>query len=220
MLDLGRIGLLCIYIFTDIARPDVYMYLVFLSVFGIFNYLRLVKTLRVFIELFKACFKDMFSFIIILVVLIVAFNSAFYVRNQVCPDYENCWAGNPVSNDDSEWVGKPDLFSQFKYSLELAFMDNNAINEQVFQTPQYFLYILQVIIIALVMMNLLIAIISDTYAKVMEKVEQSANSVLCDIILELETFCFWARGSKDYGYVCFAEYLESPKEEGLEDKVS
>jgi hypothetical protein len=107
ILDLCRIGLLIFYLFTDIAKPDVYMYLVFISVFGIFNYLRLVKTLRVFIELFKACFTDMFSFLMILITLIIAFNSAFYVRNQFCPEYseENC------ENLLPEWVGKPDVFS-------------------------------------------------------------------------------------------------------------
>jgi hypothetical protein len=129
------------------------MYLVFLSIFGIFNYLRLIKNYRVFIELFKACFSDMQSFIIILAVLMAAFNSAFYVRNQWCPDYTkgNCGSDSlsegarllqanrlgqsedlTIDNPNQNWAGGPDLFSQFKYSLELAFMDNKAVDEENF----------------------------------------------------------------------------------------
>ena len=57
------------------------------------------------------------------------------------------------------------------------------------------------------MMNMLIAIMTDTYSKVMIKIDQASNAVMCDIILELETFCFWARRSKSFGFVVFAEYL-------------
>ena len=81
LLDLLRIGLLFICVFTDWHKPDVYMYLVFFSIFGLLNYLRMFKNLRAFIELFKECFKDMFDFLIIFVTILLAFNVAFYVRN-------------------------------------------------------------------------------------------------------------------------------------------
>ena len=94
----------------------------------------------------------------------------------------------------------------------MAFGDGAAADDEKFQTPQYIMYLIQVVIIALVMMNLLIAIISDTYANVMAKIDQASNAVLVDIILELETFVFWGRYSKAYGYVIFAEYLQEPSD--------
>jgi len=47
--------------------------------------------------------------------------------------------------------------------------------------------------ITIVLMNLLIAIIGDTYIHVMAEVEKSQNAQLVDIVLEFETFLFWKR---------------------------
>jgi hypothetical protein len=47
--------------------------------------------------------------------------------------------------------------------------------------------------ITVVLMNLLIAIIGDTYVQVMADISKSQNAQLCDIVLEFETFMFWKR---------------------------
>ena len=67
--------------------------------------------------------------------------------------------------------------------------------------------------ITIVLMNLLIAIIGDTYVKVMAVEQMSQNAQLCDIVLEFETFLFWRRmkccgGAKYFKplHLVFAEY--------------
>jgi hypothetical protein len=69
--------------------------------------------------------------------------------------------------------------------------------------------------ITIVLMNLLIAIISDTYIKTMANVFRNQNAQLCAIVLEFETFLFWRRvtflggGEKHYPmHLVYAEYTD------------
>jgi hypothetical protein len=72
----------------------------------------------------------------------------------------------------------------------------------------WILYFYLTIIITLVMMNLLIAVISDTFSRTMAKIAQASNSQMSDVLLELETFLFWNRDTKEEGYCVFAEYVD------------
>jgi hypothetical protein len=79
-------------------------------------------------------------------------------------------------------------------------------------TFTWFLYFYLLIIITLVMMNLLIAVISDTFARTMSKIAQASNSQMSDVLLELETFIFWNRDKKEEGYCVFAEYVDEDQD--------
>ena len=58
----------------------------------------------------------------------------------------------------------------------------------------------------LVMMNLLIAILSDIHAKVTEGQEKNGVRELNSFILELEVYFFWNRNKKDRKFLIWAEY--------------
>ena len=85
-------------------------------------------------------------------------------------------------------------------------MEEYVLNEWIyFATFTFF--------ITVVLMNLLIAIIGDTYVRVMATKEMSQNAQLCDIVLEFETFLFWRRLSccgkamkVEPEHLVFAEY--------------
>jgi hypothetical protein len=62
-------------------------------------------------------------------------------------------------------------------------------------------------------MNLLIAVISDTFAKTMASIKQASNSQMSDVLLELETFLFWKRKDKEIGYCVFAEEVDEKDDE-------
>ena len=61
-------------------------------------------------------------------------------------------------------------------------------------------------IVGLVMSNLLIAIISDTYADVIEKQAITDSHALNSVILELEIFMFWNRNKTSREYLVYAEH--------------
>ena len=75
------------------------------------------------------------------------------------------------------------------------------------------------IFVTLVMMNLLIAITSDTFTTFQEKDQQAANSILAEILLELETFLFWRRNAQVMGYVVFGEYDSVPPDQTEDELV-
>lgn len=70
------------------------------------------------------------------------------------------------------------------------------------------LYFLVTCMIPLVMLNLLIAVISETHSRVMEDQEKSDNLELNQIILELETILKFFKPNAKKRYLIFAEYAD------------
>ena len=70
------------------------------------------------------------------------------------------------------------------------------------------LYFLVTCMIPLVMLNLLIAVISETHSRVMEDQEKSDNLELNQIILELETILKVFNPIGNKSYLIFAEYAD------------
>lgn len=66
---------------------------------------------------------------------------------------------------------------------------------------QWTIFILASAINPIIMLNLLIAIMSDTYDKVQESVEVADNKELSEMILEVETMMFWKRNTSDVEYM-------------------
>ena len=58
-----------------------------------------------------------------------------------------------------------------------------------------FLFVLSTAILPLLLLNLLIAIMSDTYENVMTNIQESDNSQLNSMILHYENFYWWRRFS-------------------------
>ena len=69
-------------------------------------------------------------------------------------------------------------------------------------------YFLVTCMIPLVMLNLLIAIISETHSRVMEDQEKSDNLELNQIILELETILKVFKPIGNKSYLIFTEYAD------------
>jgi hypothetical protein len=173
-------------------------------------FMRFIPSLAVFIELFQASLRDMKEFMAFLMLMIMAFTAAFYYNSQM---------------SIVEVEERPSFFQIFQETLFLGFGDfgatENFKNEEgpVKMTFNWFLYFYLLIIIFLVLMNLLIAVISDTFAKTMEKIKQASNSQMSDVLLELETFIFWNREKKEEGYCVFAEYVNEDEDSDSENEA-
>jgi len=71
-------------------------------------------------------------------------------------------------------------------------------------------FLICAVLVTLVMMNLLIAIIGDTFNSVMENIERSGNYQLCKIIFELETIMIRFRNHyEEPKHIILAEYVEA-----------
>ena len=67
------------------------------------------------------------------------------------------------------------------------------------------LFLVATILNPLVMLNLLIAIMSDTYDRVQESVEVADGKELAEMVLEVEIFMFWNRKKQVYKYLQMCE---------------
>jgi hypothetical protein len=199
-----------IYLWTNIFPAEIFSTLCLLSVLKLMAFMRFIPSLAVFIELFQASLRDMKEFMAFLMLMIMAFTAAFYYNSQM---------------SIFEVEERPSFFQIFQETLFLGFGDfgatENFKNEEgpVKMTFNWFLYFYLLIIIFLVLMNLLIAVISDTFAKTMEKIKQASNSQMSDVLLELETFIFWNREKKEEGYCVFAEYVNEDEDSDSENEA-
>jgi hypothetical protein len=61
-------------------------------------------------------------------------------------------------------------------------------------------------IVGLIMSNLLITIVSDTYANVISNMAITDSHAMNDVIIELEVYLFWNRKEAIREHLVYAEY--------------
>ena len=74
-----------------------------------------------------------------------------------------------------------------------------------FDFKDWFLFIFATVLLQIVMLNLLIAILSDTYDKVMDASEETDSMALNDLILEAEYLRFSQRELNNKSYLHWVE---------------
>jgi hypothetical protein len=139
------------------------------SWFRALSYLRMFQTTRVLIKLIVEVAKDMISFIVVLIIAVIGFSITFLVLNE-----------------------DQDMVSSLKYNYRVMYGDFDT--DSYPQGGNWVLFIIASTILPLVMLNMLIAIMSDTYARVMADIVPSDFAELNDMILEQEEVLLWRRG--------------------------
>lgn len=71
---------------------------------------------------------------------------------------------------------------------------------------EWIIFIMATVLLQLIMLNLLIAIMSDTFARVMDEIEETDGSALNDLILDVESLRFRQRGIVKDQYLHWVEY--------------
>jgi uncharacterized membrane protein YbjE (DUF340 family) len=123
------------------------------------------------------CSKDCMEFIVVLAVLISGFTFSTY--------------GQFIGNDQDENLGLlTHLFSFFLVSLGDFSMQGG---ENIDSTVLAIIFVLATFIILIIMMNLLIGIISEKLAEVLEQREKNDYRELCSLIYDIESIMFWKR---------------------------
>ena len=78
-----------------------------------------------------------------------------------------------------------------------------------------FIFCLSTGILTLILMNLIIAIMSETYERVMTSVVESDNRQLNTMILQYENMLFWKRSCGSEKHLFWITYSQSSKDEWL-----
>ena len=77
----------------------------------------------------------------------------------------------------------------------------------------WILFVIASIFMPLVMLNLLIAIMSDTYERVSNTMTEADGNELNELILEQEKMLFWNRGKYETSFLHWAVYADSSDQE-------
>jgi len=141
------------------------------------HFLRSWKRTGALVRLLTEVIKDMLVFILILFVAILAFGDAFYTLSNLRPKEERLQSG---------YVNA--LF--YTYLIGLGEFNSEEYGETYL--PRV-VFILCTIFNCVVMLNLLIAIISDTYARVMATENEYAMRERAIIITDVLQFNFFRR---------------------------
>jgi len=102
----------------------------------------------------KEVIKDMFAFLIVMLIVLAAFTHCFMLLSD-------------NNDEDSRFVGKGNVFMSFIFVFQMAlgaFDTEKFGNNQVWLVR--FVFILAMVFLMIVLLNLLIAIISETFSRV------------------------------------------------------
>mmetsp|Transcript_14505 Transcript_14505/g.14597 ORF Transcript_14505/g.14597 Transcript_14505/m.14597 type:complete len:211 (+) Transcript_14505:2937-3569(+) len=128
------------------------------------------------ISLITEVLQDMSSFMILLFYSTLAFSFIFLITEQ---------------DDQKSFVS----YIANSYLFNLGESNSDGLN-----VIQSVTFLITTMINVIVMMNLLVSILGDTFDKVQENLEIADFTALAEMILEIETLLFWKRGIKELAY--------------------
>jgi hypothetical protein len=196
LIDLGRCILLFYYAIakinfiyshdgynpSEITQPEYYDYilavLTFLVWFRVLSLLRLFETTRALIRLILEVCNDMLAFTIVLSIAILGFATTY---------------GILLPGDESK-----NLTGQINHIYLLMYGD---FNYDEYSQPLWILFTIASIFMPLIMLNLLIAIMGDTFERVNSLMVEADGRELNSMILEQENMMLWNRKVKDRTYL-------------------
>ncbi|CDW81032.1 (myosin heavy-chain) kinase [Stylonychia lemnae] len=189
LFDFFRVLFLVIFIFKAFCQEEWYKSqsmlqllsaLNFLSWVRALSFLRLIQKTRIFIRLLEQVIYDMIPFMIVLIGAVLGISLSFEVLNNIS------------------------LVDALKHNYRLTFGDFDTDN---YTNANWFLFIIGSVLIPLIMLNMLVAIMSDTYARVMSDILPSDFHELNQMILEQEEIQFWNRKKGKSGFLHYVTPL-------------
>jgi hypothetical protein len=147
--------------------------------FKFLYFLRIFKSTGYLIRMIVEVIKDMKNFFLVLFITIAAFGDAFLrisLANKITVDESGAEVDNIFTKDFIDSI-------IYTYRMVLGDFDTSTFGEVA--TPLVmFLFLLCTVFNMIVMLNLLIAIISDSYARVANISEQATYQERCKMISE------------------------------------
>lgn len=140
------------------------------------NFLFVIKKFRTLFQLVNECIREMIPFLIIVALNVYMFSLMNFVVEPV-----------PFAQKDFFEIGGE--------NYRIIFGENVEGTYDFLSIPKWLIYYLFTMIINIVMMNLLIAIISDEFDRVQSALRSTESKEKCKVLLELgnykKIFGFW-----------------------------
>jgi WD40 repeat protein len=168
------------------------------------TYFRTFKYTRIFVSMILNALRDTSSFLIILLYTTIAYSTLFK-------------------------ISEGEKTSTLAESMTLAYELNlSAFETDDYSTWQWIIFMLASIVNCVIMLNLLISILGDSYERVQLNLVESDYSQMLEVILELEKMMIWNRnkGIQTYLHKCNLLKSEDSQEEwegrirALQDRIS
>lgn len=188
----------------------------FLLFFKISTGMNQFKDFRIIFRLVKQTAIDMMAFTGFLILAMILFGTTFYHLNTHSTEEKE-----DIYNSAGELVLNPDGTPKQQYNnIERRPIETAILYEYLlvfgefdmdgFENDKYgerwLLFIMATVLLQLVMLNLLIAIMSDTFAKVMSEIEISDGVEMNNLIIEAEKLKVGNRGKVAMHVLHWVEY--------------
>ena len=133
-----------------------------------FYFLRLFKSTASLVRTIVQIIKDIRTFGLIFLLSILAFGNSYYLLSIISYDYENCEL-NPEHPPCQTFTGKSYLLSlMYTFKSVLGDFDTAGYDEQDHTWIIWVVFVLSVVIVQIVLLNMLIAIMADSFNRVTE----------------------------------------------------
>ena len=171
--------------------------------YKLLKFLRINKNFAYLIRMIAMVLSDMGPFLVVFTVLLIAFADAFFSESTTT-----------CAHDSEEERCLPDFFSAVVHSYTTALGEFDTYPD--WSVTAWALFLICTVFNLIVMLNLLIAIIGDTYARVSNTKDLHATKELCGVITDCRDFDLFKRVTpKPCSYLFTAVYK---KEERAADK--
>lgn len=195
-IDMARIVLCFLYVsliwenYDESICKQVLVSVTFASMLRGISYFRLFDDTRYMINLLSEVFSDMISFLILLTYSTYSFSLIYFIM---------------VNN-----ISEPQPFSHYvsqAYLLNLGDFDTEG-----YGLFEWLIFFFASVINPLIMLNLLISIMGDTYGRVQAEQELADMRELTEMVIEGEylMFCRRNHGKKTYMQICQVEEVTNP----------
>jgi len=167
MVDLLSLGLNAFYVFGEITNgvdhatlQVIASFCIFLMWFKLFYWMRLFKPFSAFIRMITEIVKDIQVFLVMLIISLAAFANIIYVLNL---NREGDLADVPIYSDLVGFAPADAMIHAYLTGLGEFGMDNYSESDS---TAMWIMFFMATVIVQLIFMNLLIAIMGESFARV------------------------------------------------------
>lgn len=167
--------------------------------------LRIFKEYRIFIKLFLKTFKDMTTFLLLLLYIIVLFTLLNVIYFYSKPEKEQTFG---------------DFFKLLIEQYQVMFGENPDPDKLDKFTTLWFTYWGFTIIVNIVALNLLIAVISNTYDQVQANIPAGHLRTKAEILNTLGEFMYWNRGKTERKFLHFVHVAAVDFEQTIQEKFA
>ena len=182
MIDIGSLCLNAVYVFGEITNGISHEQLqvigsiaIFLMWFKLFYWMRLFKPFSAFIRMITEIIKDIQVFLVMLIIALSAFANIIFLLN-INRIEEN---GDPLYEN---LIG----FAPLDAMIHAYLMGLGDFNKDTYSSGNarvvWIMFILATIIVSLIFMNLLIAIMGESFSRITAIMQQSTLKELCSIM--------------------------------------